>query len=96
MTLRGKEALALFEEIKRRNSAQAAEDLARGKADAASRGKEPFDLEKLEALCDTSSQGRVDPYETRHAHYEYMYYVHHPELMTIAELAALVEQLNKW
>ena len=96
MTLRGKDADAFLEEIRRRNAAIEAENLDRGKADAAARGKEPFDLEKLETLCDTSSEGRVAPYETRHAHYEYMYYVNHPELMTIADLAALVEQLNKW
>ena len=92
----GKEALEFHDEIGRRNATLRAELLAKGKAEAVERGKEPFDLEKLETMCDTSSEGRVDPVESRFARHEQMYYVEHPEFMTLAELADLVTLLSKW
>ncbi len=96
MTLRGKNAEALLVEIERRNAAQDATDLAKEKARAAKSGKELFDLEKLEALCDTSSEGRLAPHDHRRARFEYMYYVAYPSFMTIAEFAAFIEKTNKW
>lgn len=95
-TLEGKDAEALFEESRRRNAKIGAESLAKAKSEAVERGKEPFDLDKLETMCDTSSEGRVDPVESRFARYEYMYYVEHPELMTLADFADLVTLLSKW
>ena len=96
MTLSGKEA----EEFIARKHAEArqlqAEQLAAAKADAARRGKEPFDLAKLETMCDTSHEGRVDPVEDRQAEFERKYYVHFPDVMTLAEFAKKVEELNRW
>lgn len=66
------------------------------KADAARRGKEPFDLEKLEQLCDTSHEGRMPPLEERYAEFESRYYVGYPEVMTLTEFAKEVEILNRW
>lgn len=94
--LTGKEALEFHEEIGRRNTKLRADLLVKAKDEAVERGKEPFDLEKLETMCDTSSEGRVDPIESRHERYEYKYYVEHPELMTLAELADLITLLSKW
>lgn len=94
--LEGDEAQALYEEIVRREEIASNEALARAKADAAARGKEPFDLEKLEKLCDTSSEGRLAPLEERRADFEYQYYVNRPSVMTIGEFAALIEERNKW
>jgi hypothetical protein len=96
MTLTGKDAWALFEEIGARNAKQRAERLERAKADADARGKEPFDLAKLETMADTSSEGRMDPEEDRRARFEEMYYVQYPDILTVEDFAAKVEELNKW
>lgn len=94
--LEDEEADALFEEVKRRNAKLRVESLAEANTLAKLRGKEPFDLEKLETMCDTSHQGRIDPVEERRKHYEYKYYVEYPEFMTLAELADLITQVSKW
>jgi hypothetical protein len=96
VTLTGKDADELFERIRARNAAERAERLERAKADAAARGKEPFDLAKLEAMADTSSEGRMDPEEDRRARFEEKYYVQYPDILTIEDFAREVEELNKW
>jgi len=96
VTLTGKDAWAFMEEIAARNAKERAERLARARADAEARGKEPFDLARLETMADTSSEGRMDPEESRRARFEEMYYVHYPDLLTIEDFAAKVEELNKW
>lgn len=95
MTLTGKDALEFYEKLKQKQEKEEAEELERARREAAERGKEPFDLDKLEQLCDTSSEGRVDAVERRHANFEYMYYVSKPEIMSLAELAAYIERTNK-
>ena len=62
------------------------ERLAAVKADAHARGKEPFDLGRLEALCDTSDAGRMDPTSWRQRRFELIYYSH-PEMMSMEDLA---------
>ena len=94
--LEGKEALELHEALKQRNAERRAKALAEARAEAAGRGKQPFDLTALEQLCDTSSEGRVDPIDVRQDRYEHMYYVEYPDLMTLAELAKKIEEINKW
>ena len=84
------------DELMERNAKVRSEALAREKALAITRGKEPFDFEKLETMCDTSNEGRVAPVETRRAKLEYKYYVEHSEYMTLAELADLITRLSKW
>ena len=96
MPLTGKDAWAFAAELAARNKQESEERLARAKAEAAERGKEPFDLAKLETMADTSSEGRMDPEAERHARFEYMYYVDYPKIMTIEDFAAKVEELNKW
>jgi hypothetical protein len=95
-SLTGKEAEAFHEELKRREAEASARRLAEAKAAAAQRGKEPFSLEKLETMCDTSQDGELAPIEVRRARYEEMYYVEHPEYTTLAELADLVTRLSRW
>ncbi|MFO0606511.1 MAG: hypothetical protein U0324_25285 [Polyangiales bacterium] len=73
-----------------------AEELAAAKAEAAGRGKEPFDLAALEAKCDTSHGGLDIPVEERHAEYEYLYYVCYPQFVTMREMVDLVRVLNEW
>jgi hypothetical protein len=73
-----------------------AELLAAAKAKAAVSGKEPFDLAKLETMCDTSSHGRLDPVEIRHADFEDRYYVWYPDVMTLLALAEKVNEWNRW
>ena len=84
-----------YEEL-RREKEKRAQWLAEAKAEAEQRGKEPFDLAKLETMCDTSSEGRLDPLEEREARFEFLYYVQHPELMTLDELAKYIERTSKW
>jgi hypothetical protein len=96
MTLDDKQSKALLDELAARNDRIRSERLAAAKAEAAERGKEPFDLGKLEALVDTSHEGRLAPEDARRRKYEEMYYVEHPELMTLAELAAVVAEINQW
>lgn len=86
----------IWEQIKRENREKAEAALAQRKAEAAARGKEPFDLEKLETMADTSTEGRKDPIEQRRAYYEYKYYVEHPEYMTLRELADLVNLVSRY
>jgi hypothetical protein len=73
-----------------------ADQLAAAKADAAVRGKEPFDLGKLEEMCDTSRDGKPAPADERHAEHGWMYYVHFSSLMTLAEYAERVAEQNRW
>jgi Tfp pilus assembly protein PilP len=96
MTLTGKEAREFVEQVRRDNAEAAAASLARAKAEAAASGKEPFDLAKLEELVDTSTEGRLAPIEERQERFERMYYVEQPRMRTIAELARLVDTLNRW
>ncbi|HEY0988183.1 MAG TPA: hypothetical protein VGD80_14060 [Kofleriaceae bacterium] len=93
--LEDKEATALLEEIGRRNAELRAERLAAAKRDAAVRGKEPFDLAKLETMCDTSSEGRMAPELVRHAEFEEMYY-RYRDILTLGDFARKVDELNKW
>lgn len=96
MGMQGRDAWEQLDEIRRRNARQRAQFLARSQAAAVARGKEPFDLEKLEKMCDTTSEGRLDPVEDRQAHFEYLYYVLHPECMTLAEFVDVITRLSKW
>ena len=93
--LTGDAAWAFVDQLAERNRAVRAQQLAAAKTDAAARGKEPFDLEKLERLCDTSREGRVDPVEDRRARFEEMYYTWFPGVMTLAEFARRVDALNQ-
>ncbi len=81
--------------IWRRPDLSGPERLAAVKADAHDRGKEPFDLERLEALCDTSHEGRMDPVQWRWRRFELVYYSH-PEMKTIEDLAAHVMLSQGW
>jgi hypothetical protein len=96
MTIEGKDADALFEQLGERDAKARADRLAAARAEAAVRGKQAFDLEALEQLVDTSRNGRLAPVERRRARFETMYYVDNPSLMSLAELAALIRELNSW
>ncbi len=77
----------------RKSEQTRADQLAKAKADAAARDKEPFDLAKLETLVDT---GRMVGSSERQRTYEYLYYVTSPELMTLAELANTIKVLSEY
>ncbi len=96
MTLMGKDAWDLHRRLVEDGEEERSRQLREAREEATRTGKEAFDLEKLETMCDTSREGRLDPYEVRYARYEEMYYVRNPRLRTLAELAALVEELNRW
>lgn len=94
--LTGKEALAYHERLKAENSSRKRAQLSKAKIEADTTGKEPFDLSKLESLCDTSVGGRMLDEEERHTTYEYGYYVEHPEVRTIVEYSTLISEREKW
>ena len=96
MTLSGRDADDFMAAITKANNEERARLLEEAKREAEANNKERFDLEKLETMCDTSREGRLDPYEVRYARFEEMYYVRNPELRTLEEFAALVEELNRW
>lgn len=96
MTLTGDEAKEFMDQERARVKQLKAEMLASAKADAQHRNKEPFDLEKLESLCDTSSEGRMAPLDERIAEFERKYYVVYPDIMTIEEFAKKIEELSRW
>ena len=94
--LSGKDAEEFFWREYKRSEERRAKALADAKAAAAASGKEPFDLAKLETMCDTTSDGRVDPIESRQAQFEEWYYVFYAEVRTLEELARKIEEYNRW
>ena len=91
--LTGKAARDFAAEVERKHEQTRAEQLARAKAEAVVRGKEPFDLAKLETLVDP---GRMIGASERQRNYEYMYYVTSPDFMTLTELADLIKVLSEY
>jgi hypothetical protein len=73
-----------------------ADQIAAAKADAEARGKQPFDLAALEALCDLSRDGRLAPPDELRTEHEWMYYVRCTSLMTLAEYAERVTEQSRW
>ena len=96
MSLDDEQSRVFMAELARRNGELRADRMAAAKRDAAARGKEPFALAKLETMCDTSSEGRMDPEPVRHAEFEEMYYVRFPQILTLEDFARKVDELNKW
>jgi hypothetical protein len=86
--IEGAQAQRLNAEIKRNNAEKRAAALSTAKMEAEQRGKQPFNLELLSNLCDTS-------HETPER-FEMIYYVEHPDVMTLAELAEIINKLNFW
>ena len=68
--LEGNEAVEYHERVRAEELRRRADSLARAKQEAVVRGREPFDLTRLEQLCDTSRDGVVDPPEDRAARFE--------------------------
>ncbi len=96
MTLTGKAAEEFAMHAAQRSRQLREEALADARREADATGKERFDLAKLEAMCDTSREGRVDPEPVRWARFEESYYVDYPEIRTLKEFAAKLEELNRW
>lgn len=98
--LTGAAARAYTESLDREVKMKSASALAAAKSAAKLRGKEPFDLATLETMCDTTNPARLGgqplPWEARVAEYERMYYIDHPEVMTLADFANIVAEWNRW
>lgn len=83
--------------MRERNDADRAARLAQAKADAALRGKELYEYEKLRALAQTLYDTTTHMTDAERASYfEEMYYVDYPSMMSIAELAEHVNVLSRW
>ncbi|UKE51242.1 hypothetical protein KCU57_02335 [Xanthomonas translucens] len=94
--LKGADALALHKKLKERNAALRSAELDSAKALAHESGKERFNLEKLESICDTTQAGRITDPNDRQAIYEQMYYVEHPKISTLQEFARIVVTISSW
>jgi hypothetical protein len=80
----------------RQDRAYMAAVLEEAKEKAARRGKEPFDLDKLESLWKPFKYGEfLPPREMRQQTWERIYYFDHPEIMTLAEFAAEMQVLDE-
>jgi hypothetical protein len=86
----------LIAQLRERNAKVRRDELVAAKEAAEATGKELFDLEQLESLVDTSSEGRVDPIEERRARLEEMYYTEYPDVRTIVAFAEKVRERNSW
>jgi hypothetical protein len=97
MSLKDKDALDFFNSLKQREDQKASDNLTAAKADAAARGKEPFDYKKLEGMCQTiyDATMRMNDAE-RAAYFEELYYVGYPNVTTLSELADKVNELSRW
>ena len=95
-TLKGAEALEFHKKLKERDEALHASDIASALVHADAVGKERFDLDELEKICDTSVAVRLTDVKERHDIYERMYYVEYPKVMTLKEFARIVETLSSW
>lgn len=82
------------EELARRE-AQTIARLRDAITEADAKGKETFDLERFETLCDTSTDlGYSPPVETRRERWGRKYYLDYPQVMTISEFADLMNRLQ--
>jgi hypothetical protein len=97
MSVKGKDALDLMRRIREDNERGRSERLAAARTDADARGKEPFDLGTVERMVDTSTDdGNLPPTAKRREFLEYLYYVDHPSMMTLSELALLLRETKRW
>lgn len=91
--LDGELAHELFAQQKAKNAAL----LAAAKRDQHAAGKEPFDLDALERIYDTTTMmGSLPSRETRQRTYEHKYYMLHSKAMTLEEFAKLMEENDLW
>lgn len=84
-----------LEPLRRENEQRNRELLERKMAEAAARGKEPFDYERLRAMVAQGSLGRMNPDEER-ALFERLYYVEHADVLTLEAFADKLADLGKW
>ncbi|QBG84935.1 hypothetical protein [Xanthomonas oryzae] len=81
-TLKGAEALEFHKKLKERNEALHASYIESALVHANAIGKERFDLDELERLCDTSNAGRLTDVKERHDVYKWMYYLYRVSIST--------------
>jgi hypothetical protein len=96
MTLSRDETKQFLADTAARSKRILAEQIAAAKVDADARGKQPFDLAKLEAIVDLSRDNKLPPVEERRAQHESAYYLQYPKIMTLAEYAERVVELRRW
>ncbi len=87
----------LFRKLKARGDEQAAANLAAAKEKQHAQGKEPFDLDALVRVYDTSSEaGHLGNRESRQRQYEVYYYLLYPEVMTLEQFANAKAKNDLW
>ena len=83
-----------LDQIRRDNEQRTRELLERKKAEALARGKEPFDFERLRSMAPTDALGSTT--DEQQTLLERLYYVDHPEILTLREFADHVRLLSTW
>jgi hypothetical protein len=94
--LKGEAALAFHRQLKEHTAQDRSARLQAAKAQAASTGKEVFDLQKLEKLYDTTDRGRLIDVAERTVIYEYMYYVEYPQAASLDAFARSLSEIDNW
>jgi len=79
-----------------REQAEEEARLARAREEARARGKEPFDLDRLEELYETRSDLGERPRAERQQTWEWKYYVQDADAMTLAEFAERQRKLDPY
>ena len=88
---------AFYRRLFAKQRALSASRLAAAKAEQHAAGKEPFDLDALERIYDTSTEaGALGSRETRQKQYERYYYLLYPHVMTLEEFAKAKAQNDLW
>lgn len=97
MPLTGKDALDLHEKLGKQAEQERLDRLQRAKADAAARGKEPFDYGKLTSIAQTVYEHTMRMSETkREEYFEELYYTGYPSVLSLSEFAEKVNELSRW
>ena len=86
-----------FRQLTAKRDKEDEENFERVKTEALENGKEPFDLNKLEKLFDTSHDLDYErPREQREQTWARKYFVQFPKPQTIREFADLMNELAPW
>ncbi|GKT16110.1 hypothetical protein AVHY2522_10515 [Acidovorax sp. SUPP2522] len=94
--LKGEVALAFHRQLRERAQQQRTARLQDAKAQAASSGKEAFDLGKLQTLYDTTQRGRWTDLAQQAMVYEYLYYVEYSQVPDLRAFARSLDEIDYW
>lgn len=87
----------LFRQLLAKQRAERESQLTAAKEQQHTAGKEPFDLDSLERIYDTTTEaGALGSRESRQRQYEVYYYLLYPKVMTLGEFAKAKAKNDLW